>query len=253
MNAATGDPLFVNTWEVPQNAATQLNAELALKLDDILSMTNWLPVPETANDPGYRDPAAREAILAGRDLLSHVSTVSDCDKAIALFKNAVEKEPGSGLAHALLSIAATGRTHYNADFSFLVLGEAEADKALELSPELTDAHRARAGVYYQQGKFRQALEQELRTLEVGGVEERTLNFIARTVATLGRPDEALDWCRIPLSAAPIPGIQTARATFMKPVGAPLWALTEVSGATSSSVNRGMLAVAKATARKPPKV
>ena len=207
LNAATGDTLFARAWEVAPTVSSEVNAEVAAGLDSILSTAHWLPVAEAGNDPVYRNAVAKEAILAGRDLLSHTPTVSDCDKAIALFKNAVENAPDSGLAHASLSGVAAGRTHYNGDLSFLVLAEAEANKALELAPELPDAHRAKAGVYYQQGKFREALEEQLRAIEVGGVEERTLRFIAHSVATLGRPDEALNWCRIPLSAAPVPGVR----------------------------------------------
>ena len=90
-------------------------------------------------DPGLRNEVARESIVAGRALMLHSANTSDCDKAIALFRKALTAEPNSTLAHAYLSIAATGRTYYYADRNFLDIGEIEADKAISLSPESSDA------------------------------------------------------------------------------------------------------------------
>jgi tetratricopeptide (TPR) repeat protein len=50
-----------------------------------------------------------------------------------------------------------------------------------------------AGVYFQEGKFSKALEEQLRTIEIGGLEHRVGCFIGLTLDTLGRPREALKW------------------------------------------------------------
>ena len=76
---------------------------------------------------------AKKAILAGRDLMLHMTNTSDCDKAIGLFKKALLIVPNSSLAHSYLAMAATARTHYNADRSFLERGKTEAGHSISSS------------------------------------------------------------------------------------------------------------------------
>ena len=207
LDAATGDTLFnVISEAAGQNdPANVVSKDLGKSLYAILSAKDWASITQARMDPGLRNDVAREAILAGRALQLHCTTTSDCDKAIALFRKALLVEPNSPLAHSYLSISATGRTHYNADRGFLTIGETEADKAILLSPHSSDAHRAKAGVYYQEGKFSDALEEELRTIEVGGLEEKVGNFVGQTLDMLGRPHHALNWCRLPFNRARTPG------------------------------------------------
>src|SRR5205814_9860923 len=58
------------------------------------------------------------------------------------------------------------------------------------------AHRALAGVYYQEGQFEEALEEEMPTLEFGGITERISIFLGMVFDILGRPDRALTWNQI---------------------------------------------------------
>ncbi|PYI89970.1 MAG: hypothetical protein DME97_18725, partial [Verrucomicrobia bacterium] len=207
LDAATGDSLVtvISNNADSKDPTKAVSGGLSKSLYTILSAKDWSSITQSRMDPGLRNDVAREAILAGRALQLHCTTTSDCDKAIALFKKALSAEPNSTLAHSYLSISATGRTHYNADRSFLELGEMEADKAILLSPHSSDAHRAKAGVYYQEGKFSDALEEELRTIEVGGLEEKVGNFVGQTLDMLGRPHHALNWHRLPFTRARTPG------------------------------------------------
>ena len=76
---------------------------------------------------------------------------------------------------------------------------------MELQPDSVDAHRALAGVYYQEGKFHEALEQQMRAVEIGGVDERIPLFVAMTLDALGRPDRALSWYQISSKRQEHPG------------------------------------------------
>jgi tetratricopeptide (TPR) repeat protein len=151
-----------------------------------------------------RNEAAREAILAGREVV-RFNTIPGFDNAIALYRKALQAEPNSALAHSYLAMAATGRIHYQADLSFLELGRTEADKALLLAPDSGDAHKAKAGVSFHEGKFSEALEEQLRAIESAGLEERVVSFIGQTLDTLGRPDHALNWYALPLHRVRTPG------------------------------------------------
>ena len=194
LDSATGKPLLVRLWEDnEQNRQTTLLAnELARPIYDILSSTDWSNLISSKADPGLQEQNAREAILAGRDLMLRY-TISDLDRAIVLFKKALREVPNSPLAHTYLAFAATARTHYIADWSYLKLGREEAIKAIQLSPTSGDAHRALASVYYQERRFTEALEEGMQTIETGGLEEKAVRFIGMTFKTLGRPDRALRW------------------------------------------------------------
>jgi tetratricopeptide (TPR) repeat protein/TolB-like protein len=169
----------------------------------ILSANDWSDLLLAKRDPGLRNEAANEAMTAGR-LIGH-STTSDCDKAIALFKKAIEAEPRSSLAHTYLAMEATGRMHYNPDRGFLALGKSEAEMALQLSPGSAEAHRALAGVYYQEGRFSEALEQSLQTVEIGGLQDRLAMFLGMTLDMLGRPHQALGWNKVAAQLTTNPG------------------------------------------------
>lgn len=194
VDAATGDPLLTSLWEEngEKNPVETTMKEIGARIYPILSANDWSGIVQSKVDPGLRNEVAREAILAGHEVIRS-NTIPDFDNAIALFRKALRAEPDSALAHSYLAMAATSRIHYNADLSFLELGKTEADKALLLAPESGEAHKAKAGVCYQQGKFSEALEEQLRALETAGLEERLIYFIGQTLDMLGRPDQALNW------------------------------------------------------------
>jgi serine/threonine protein kinase/Tfp pilus assembly protein PilF len=189
---ATGEALLTHVWEAKEpNDSINVDTDVVGRMYEILGAKDWSNIIQSKLDPALRNDVVREAITAGRGI-AH-STALDYDRAIALFRKALRAEPNSSLAHSYLAIEATGRTHYNADLSFLELGKAEANEAIRLSPGSSDAHRALAGVYYQEGRFSGALEEELRTIEIGGLEERVGCFVGLTLDTLGRPHQALKW------------------------------------------------------------
>ena len=194
LNAATSEPLLVHLWQDKgqRDSAKAIGEELGQPIYAVLSAKNWSNMIHSKIDPALRDQVARDAILAGRDLMFRY-TAADLDRAIDLFKKAVNVAPDSSLAHSYLASAATGRTHYIADWSYLELGKDEAVKAVRLSPISGDAHRALAGVYYQEGRFTEALEEGILTIETSGVEEKVVRLIGITFDALGHPDRALSW------------------------------------------------------------
>jgi tetratricopeptide (TPR) repeat protein len=206
LNPATGDFLFTKIWEGngEKNPVETVVKEISEKIYSILNASDWSDIVQARVDPGMRNEVAREAILAGREVVRS-NTVVDFDNAIRLYTKATQAEPASALAHAYLAMAATARLHYHTDQSFLDLGKTEADKALLLAPDLAEAHKSKAGVCYQQGKFSEALEEQLRAVESAGLEERIIFFIGQTLDMLGWPDQALNWYALPSRGARTPG------------------------------------------------
>jgi tetratricopeptide (TPR) repeat protein len=170
----------------------------------ILNANSWSNLLQS--DPVLRNENANEAMTAGRVWMNSY-TVSDLDQAIALFRQAIDLEPDSSLAHSYLAMAATSHTYFVSDLSFLELGKREALQALALNPNSVEAHRALASVYYQEGKFHEALEEQMRTIEIGGTgaDERIAVLVGMTLHCLGRADRALSWHEIGMKLQETPG------------------------------------------------
>jgi serine/threonine protein kinase/tetratricopeptide (TPR) repeat protein len=206
LDAATAEPLLVQFLDLADKVGSNRIAEgkFSRECYSILSVKNWSELKQSKEDPGLRDDITREAILAGRDLTFRY-TANDFDHAIALLKKAIHAQPNSALAHSYLASAATARTHFIADSRYLKIGEEAAAKAIQLAPFSRDAHRALAGVYYQQGRFTNALEEGMQTVESAGLEEKLARFIGMTCDTLGRPDRALGWLSLASRMRGTPG------------------------------------------------
>jgi serine/threonine protein kinase/Tfp pilus assembly protein PilF len=198
LNPANGEPLFVKVLEQAEleGSSSDASKPWAEKIYTLLITENWTDLAKAELDPGLRNPDVKDVLVAGKQVMSNSYTVADLDQAIRLFEKAVRLEPKSSVAHCYLAMAAAGRMYRLADRSFLERGKTEARIALELAPDSTDAHRALAGVYYQEGQFEEALEEEMQTLEFGGVTERISMFLGMVYDPLGRPDRALSWHQI---------------------------------------------------------
>lgn len=205
IDPGTKETLFSHLSESEDQSAlpSAVTKQVSQAIYSILNASDWSNLLLAKRDPGLRNQAASEAMTAGR--LIAPSTASDCDKAIALFEKAVEAEPNSSLAHAYLAMAATVRIHYSSDRSFLARGKAAAERALQLAPGSSEAHRALAGVYYQGGEFSEALEQALQTVEIGGLHDRLAMFLGMTLDMLGRPHQALGWNEVAAQLTVNPG------------------------------------------------
>jgi tetratricopeptide (TPR) repeat protein len=201
LDATSGEPILISSTEWGINAQ---DGETRRGFGRMIAGALSPQRPSASIDPGLSNHVAKEAIEAGR-YLSLRYTIEDLDRAITLFQKAIEVAPGSSLAHAYLAFAATARTHYVADWSYLTMGRAAAQKAIELDPISGQAHRALGSVYYQEGQFKNALEQGLRTIECGNLNAKSIRFVGLTFAQIGRLDKSIAWYRLASQVEGTPG------------------------------------------------
>jgi tetratricopeptide (TPR) repeat protein len=194
LDAVTGELLLARSWENSGNkeSASRLDDATARSLYPIINRKDTIDHADAGLDAGLRNNDTREAMLAARELTFRY-TLPDLDRAVELLEKAVRIEPTSWLAHAYLASALITRAHHSSDGASLIVAEAEARRAVALSPESADAHRALAGVLYQQGQFQQVLEELFSTAEVHGTDDKLERFIGMTLDTLGYPERALPW------------------------------------------------------------
>jgi tetratricopeptide (TPR) repeat protein len=205
LSSSDDEILFEEAFDLNNNPDPAGFAQrFAAQIFSILNAKDWSGLIAAKRDPGLQNPQARELIAAGRELHFRYS-VLDLDRGIGCFEKAIGLEPRSALAHAYLSMSAASRIHLVSDARFLDRAEREANEAFRLAPSLVESHRALAGVLYQRGQLRAALEEQKRAIELSGPEEHNAGFIGMTLQALGEPDRALPWYEMARGLASHPG------------------------------------------------
>jgi len=142
------------------------------------------------------DPEVYDTTLKAEAILEYATREEQFRQAIELFQKAVDRDPTyapawAGLGEALWSLAAMG-FEYVAPAEVRDRAIAAADKALNLDPNLADAHKARAVIAidgeWDLAKAQQYFERALE-LRPGYAAAHNL-YMQILVINLGRPDEA---------------------------------------------------------------
>jgi serine/threonine protein kinase/tetratricopeptide (TPR) repeat protein len=187
------------TFEVDSRAVVTRviqDQHLAQKIRQLLGVQAEKNGGMMSRDPGMANDAARDLITAGRWLIDRGrSSVADMDRAISCLEAAVKMEPRSAVARAYLAMACMGRDVNSSNKELETRALEEAREAVRLAPGDAIANRALRAVYITNGRYSEALEHGLRSLETGEPSERTFGHIAYAWGVLGRPDKAILWYR----------------------------------------------------------
>jgi serine/threonine-protein kinase len=179
------------------------------------------------------DPEAYRLYLRGRDFL--VGNQQEMDKSVDFFQQAVAKAPEYALAHAGLAEAHTRQSFLRASGREEPLGKARAavNRALELDPDLAEAHTALGLVrFYFEWDWAGAEAELRRALELNPGSRAAHEEYGWFLTALGRLDEGLASSREaarldPLSVGPVHDIainhmvrgdlEQAAATFRRAI------------------------------------
>jgi serine/threonine protein kinase/Flp pilus assembly protein TadD/TolB-like protein len=143
-------------------------------------------------DPVMKDETARGYFNAGRSLLDR-RTIADMDRTIACFEAAIRAAPRSVAARSYLAMAYMGRNYLLSSPQCIERAYQAAREAIALAPEDPTANRGLCYVAEAQGRYTEALEFGLRTIELGDQSERAFGEVAYAWKMLGRPDKAILW------------------------------------------------------------
>jgi DNA-binding winged helix-turn-helix (wHTH) protein/tetratricopeptide (TPR) repeat protein len=125
----------------------EVQDQMAARVAEALELRFRAPLPRS-RDRYTPDPAAYDELMQSlRDSSSDDPQVRD--RAIALLSRAVEHDPEFALAHAGLSYACAVK-HFESDASpaWLEKAESHCQVALEMDPNLAEAHLARAYILW---------------------------------------------------------------------------------------------------------
>jgi TolB-like protein/Tfp pilus assembly protein PilF len=168
INAATGYHLWSKTYDRDLGDILKLQTEIATSVASALKVTLLGDIAAKFELGGTSNPAAFDAYLRGAKAMSLRRDNKDLPAAIAAYTEAIHLDPRYALAFATRSFAFAGAA---ADAETAVAmregydkAQADARQALELAPELAQAHLALAFVSENTLNFTQANDEYERAL-----------------------------------------------------------------------------------------
>ncbi len=154
IDSRTEEHLWASNYDKELDDIFAIQSDVASKVADSISAGILSKAPRSDTE----DIEAYTLYLRGRQLY-HESTETSLGQAVALFERAISKDPTFARAYASLAMA-WGRMAGGGyeDFSVVVAkAEPAARKAIELDPELAEAHVAMASVGTYLDRFDQAV------------------------------------------------------------------------------------------------
>ena len=206
LDAASGSQLWADRFEdTTQNRFAVQDAAArgvlsALKLPVTATEARTLRTPPTSNLEAY------DLFLRGKIRVRH-ETRADDSIAIALLQGAVALDPSFAVAHAWLARAYTLRVAQFAPRDSAALEGAflATEKALQLDPDLAEAHFARANLLWgatKQFAHERAIQEDRRAVELSPNLDAAHHHLGLVYMHIGLLDKALEELRKTLAIDP---------------------------------------------------
>jgi TolB-like protein/Flp pilus assembly protein TadD len=199
INAVTGFHVWSKTYDRDLGDVLKLQTEIATAVASALKVTLLGDVAAKVELGGTRNPAAFDAYLRGAKAVSSRHDTKDLLTAIAAYTEAIRLDPRYALAFASRSSALTTVASESVTAAAMREGfdkaRADARQALELAPDLAQAHVALAGLSEATLDFTQASEAYERALALAPGNAEVLRRSGGFAARMGHFDAALTAAR----------------------------------------------------------
>jgi len=198
IRGATDEHFWSETYDRELRDALALESEVAQSIARRVEVT--VTGEERARLVAARhvSPEVYESYLKGAFALDKSNGRAGLEESIGYFKEATERDPT--FAPAYVGMAAA----YSELSSVFMGGRPEelrpkvisaARKAVELDPEMAEAHVLLAGVHQQQWQWAEAEAEYRRALDLNPSDAIAQNGFADWLLCQGRPEEALAWAQ----------------------------------------------------------
>ncbi len=167
IEARSDTHLWSETYDRVLDDIFGIQDEIAQKVVDELKFTLLDDTPQAAQT----DPEAYEQYLVGQHLM-HQRTKASIEQATIHFERALHKDPAYAPAHAATAVAWMLLQDSARTYGDLPLEEAvakalpAAQRALELDPDLAEAHAAMGFIQFQQQNFEETLNSWNRAVDL---------------------------------------------------------------------------------------
>ena len=195
INAVTGFHLWSHTYDHDLTDVLKLQTEIADAVASALKLSLLGDVATKIELGGTRNPGALDAYLRASKAFLSYGREADLQAAIGGYSDSIRQDPGYALAFAYRSIAfaayarnyATGPAVRESQRKAL----ADANKAIELAPQLAEAHNALANVLRDSLQFTRAVEEYQRALALGPGNVRLLADYGAFATEIGQTEPGL--------------------------------------------------------------
>jgi TolB-like protein/Flp pilus assembly protein TadD len=168
IDAVTGFHLWSKTYDRDLGDVLKLQTEIATSVAGALKVTLLGDIAAKVELGGTGNPAAFDAYLRGAKANSSFREVKELPAAIAAYTEAIRWDPNYALAFAARSLAFSGVAGQTESEAAMRAGydkaQADARQAIELAPDLAQAHIALAYVLETTLNFGQANDEYQRAL-----------------------------------------------------------------------------------------
>jgi TolB-like protein/Flp pilus assembly protein TadD len=150
IDAVSGFHLWSQTYDRDLKDVLKLQTEIATAVTTALQATLLSNAAATIELGGTQNPAAFDAYLRGKSVDHEKTTKETVLGSIAAFEQATRLDPGFAKAFVSLSLAENGFAEYYGQGpearEYFVRARSAAQRALDLAPQLGEAHSAYANV-----------------------------------------------------------------------------------------------------------
>jgi TolB-like protein/Flp pilus assembly protein TadD len=192
INAVTGFHLWSKTYDRDLGDVLKLQTEIATSVASALKVTLLGDIAAKVELGGTGNPAAFDAYLRGAKADSSTRDTEDLPAAIAAYTEAIRLDPHYALAFAARSLAFTGVATEAATAAAAREGydkaQADARQALDLAPDLAQAHLALAYVSDQTLHFTEANDEYERALALAPGNAEVLRISGEFAVLMGHFD-----------------------------------------------------------------
>ena len=200
INAVTGFHLWSQTYDRDLKDVLKLQTEIATAVTTALQATLLADAAATIELGGTQNPRAFDAYLRGKNTGRDKPGRDSVLASIAAFDEAIRLDPRFAKAYASKAISETGFAEYYGMSGEIrehfARARASAQRALELAPDLGEAHTAYANVLAQGFlDFGGALVEHERALALSPNDSAVLLQAAWFLADIGRADEGANMAR----------------------------------------------------------
>jgi len=191
-NAMTGFHVWSQTYDRDLGDVLSLQTEIATAVTEALKVKLLSDVAERIEVGGTRNGAAYDAYLRAASAYWQQRSVSDLEKSIADYKEAVRLDSNFALAYAGWSIAlgayAKFYAHGAAKRDFTRRERLPALKAVALAPDLAEGHLALAYVHKRSLDFKRANEEFERAMALAPGNARVLRDYGQWAVYMGHTE-----------------------------------------------------------------
>ena len=198
IRGATDDHFWSETYDREMQDVLSLQSELAQSIAEKVEVTLSGEEHERLAATRPIAPEVYESYLKGRFAANEGHSKAEIEESIGYYQDAIKKDPTFAPAYVGLAQAYTA---LGTVFAGVSPGETRpkvmraAQKALELDPNLADAHVALANDLQEEWRWTEAEAEYKRALELSPNDVSAHVEYALWLLCQGRTDEAVDWIK----------------------------------------------------------